>query len=210
MRNAHKQAYVADDRPSLRRILTISTAAIGFVLFLASPAKLAMGQNPTAGSQQTPSEIPEIEVDDDSTGQIGTYQPGGATVTADNAFFQNLGTNGRTCFTCHQPQNGWTISAAGAQARFNASEGMDPLFRLVDGATCPTADVSSLQARKDAYKLATAKGLIRIAISLPPNQFTSTREFEVSKVDDPYQCTSLASKTNGTLSMYRRPLPASL
>src|SRR5215470_4611649 len=166
MRNAHKQAYVADDRPSLRRILTISTAAIGLVLFLASPAKLAMAQNSTAGSQQTPSEIPEIEVDDDSTGQIGTYQPGGATVTADNAFFQNLGTNGRTCFTCHQPQNGWTISAAGAQARFDASSGTEPLFRLVDGATCPTAKVTTLKDRRQAYKLLTDKGLIRIGIPL--------------------------------------------
>ena len=43
-----------------------------------------------------------------------TDQPGGATHTASNPFFQNLGTNGRTCFTCHQPQTGWTVSAASA------------------------------------------------------------------------------------------------
>ena len=30
-------------------------------------------------------------------------------------------------------------SAASAQARFSATNGSDPLFRLVDGATCPTA-----------------------------------------------------------------------
>jgi cytochrome c peroxidase len=65
-----------------------------------------------------------------------TFQPGGATVTPQNPVFSNLGTNGRTCFSCHQPQDGWTVSAASVQARFYASFGTDPIFRLVDGATC--------------------------------------------------------------------------
>jgi cytochrome c peroxidase len=166
-------------------------------------------QDPTASSQQTPSQIPEIEADGDPSGRIATYQPEGATVTANNAFFQNLGTNGRTCFTCHQPQNGWTISAAGATARFQASSGTDPLFRLVDGATCPTDNVSNLQQMQQAYQLLTGKGLIRIGIPLPSN-----RQFEVSKVDDPYNCTTnpatglARNKKSGVLSMYRRPLPA--
>jgi cytochrome c peroxidase len=166
-------------------------------------------QDATASSQQTPSQIPEIESDGDPNGQIATYQPEGATITADNAFFQNLGTNGRTCFTCHQPQNGWTISAAGAAARFQASSGTDPLFRLVDGATCPTDKVSNLQQMQQAYQLLTGKGLIRIGIPLPSNP-----QFEVSKVDDPYNCTTnpatglAPNKKSGILSMYRRPLPS--
>ena len=41
-----------------------------------------------------------------------------------------------------------------------------PIFRLVDGATCPSANVSTLQAKRQAYKLLTDKGLIRIG--LPP------------------------------------------
>jgi hypothetical protein len=76
------------------------------VFLLSGPAGVASGQSSAAGLQQTPSEIPELQVDDDPTGKIATYQPGGATNTTDNAFFQNLGTNGRTCFTCHQPHAG--------------------------------------------------------------------------------------------------------
>ena len=167
MRNVPKETD--NVHPVLCRTLTISTAGIAFVLLLGSPAELALGQTPAAGSQQTPSEIPEFEVDGGPTGKIATYQPGGPTDTASNAFFQNLGTNGRICFTCHQPQNGWTISAAGAQARFAAGSGTGPLFRLVDGATCPTADVSN---PNEAYKLVINKGLIRIAIQLPPNHPT--------------------------------------
>src|SRR6516165_5971480 len=150
-----------------------------------------------------------IDVDGDASGQIATFQPGGVTPTT-NAFFQNLGTNGRTCFTCHQPRDDWTVSAASAGARFQASAGNDPLFRLVDGATCPTADISTPLAKGEAYKLLIEKGLIRIGLPLPP---ASKLQFEVTHVDDPYGCTTnpatgLVSNTTGIVSVYRRPLPA--
>src|SRR5262249_7959752 len=51
------------------------------------------------GTQSTPPVIPESKTDLDPTGAIGTYQPSGATQTSANAFFQDLGTNQRTCLT---------------------------------------------------------------------------------------------------------------
>jgi cytochrome c peroxidase len=162
------------------------------------------------GSQPTPPIIKKLDIDDDPGGRIATFQPGVATITANNAFFQNLGTNGRTCGTCHQKQNGWTVSAAGVRDRFTDSAGTDPIFRLVDGATCPTDNVSTLSAKRRAYKLLLDKGLIRIGLPLPsaPNL-----EFSVASVDDPYGCTTnpatgLTSPTTGIVSMYRRPLPS--
>jgi cytochrome c peroxidase len=104
-----------------------------------------------------------------------------------NPFFQDLGTNGRTCFTCHQPQTGWTVSAASVEARFKESSGTDPVFRLVDGATCPADDVSTLAARRNAYALLTNKGLIRIGLPLPS---PAILQFEVTSVSDPYNCTT--------------------
>jgi len=143
-------------------------------------------------------------------GGMATFQPGGPTFTPLNAFFENLGTNGRSFFTCHQPQNGWSMSAASVSTRFKASGGTDPIFRLVDGATCPTDDVSTLKAKREAYKLLIGKGLIRIALPLPQ---APDLQFEVTKVDDPYHCTTnkdtgLTSKTAGIVSMYRRSLPS--
>lgn len=161
-----------------------------------------------AGPQPTPPVIPKFELDADPRGTIGTFQPGVATITSNNAFFQNLGTNGRTCLTCHQPATGWSVSAANVRARFQASGGRDPIFRLVDGATCPSDSISTPAAKATAYKLLLSKGLIRIGIPLP-----TSSEFAVSHVDDPYGCTTnpetgLTSPTTGILSMYRRPLPA--
>ena len=94
------------------------------------------------GAQATPFVIPELEIDRDPGGAIASFQPNGPTLTAKNGFFQNLGTNGRTCFTCHQPQDGWSLSAQHARDRFYANPN-DPLFRLVDGANCPSDDVST-------------------------------------------------------------------
>jgi hypothetical protein len=43
-----------------------------------------------------------FDMDKDPNGEIASFQLGGPTTTAMNA----------TCFTCHQPQNGWTVSVA--------------------------------------------------------------------------------------------------
>jgi cytochrome c peroxidase len=134
---------------------------------IAHAQKMRVFRDADRGSQPTPPLIPRFEAEADPSGKIATFQPGGPTFTALNPFFQNLGTNGRTCFTCHQPQSGWTVSAAGVHARFDASGGTDPIFRLIDGATCPTDDVSTLAAKREAYKLVIAKGLIRIGLAMP-------------------------------------------
>jgi hypothetical protein len=162
------------------------------------------------GVQQAPPVIPRFEIDRDPSGAVASFQPGGATFTFNSAFFQNLGANGRTCFSCHQPQSGWTVSAAGVAARFAQSGGTDPIFRLVDGATCPSDDVSTPAAKRHAYSLLIDKGLIRIGLPMPD---PSILQFEVTSVVDPYGCnsssvTGLTNPTNPTFSIYRRPLPS--
>jgi len=163
--------------------------------------------DPTTNTQQTPSVVPQMQIDDDPSGKIATFQPSGAIQTATKAFFQNLGSNGRSCFTCHQPQDGWSLSAQHAQARF-AADPNDPLFRLVDGATCPSDDVSTLDAKRVAYSLLTKKALIRVGLPMQ-----STMEFQILHVDDPYACntnavTGLTGSKSGIVSVYRRPLPS--
>ncbi len=158
--------------------------------------------------QKTPAVIPAMATYKDPSGLIGSVNANGPTVTADNAFFQDLGTNGRTCFSCHQPDSGWGISSDSIERSFKESDGKAPIFRPVDGAVCPTADTSTEAARRKAYRLLTEKGLIRIAIGIPKGA-----EFSVKPVNDPYGCntdpaTGLTSPTSGLVSVYRRPLPS--
>lgn len=115
-----------------------------------------------------------------------------------SAFFQNLGTNGRTCATCHAESDGWTIVPSHVQARFDATAGADPIFRTNDGANCPTADVSTLDAKRTAYSMLLNKGLIRVSMGVPAGA-----EFTIESIDDPYHCA-----TPGALALFRRPLPA--
>ena len=64
-----------------------------------------------------------------------------------NAFFRDLGTNGRACSTCHQFSDGMSVTPEHIQLRFRQSSGADPIFRPVDGANCDNLDVSTLAAR---------------------------------------------------------------
>jgi cytochrome c peroxidase len=130
------------------------------------------------------------------SGYAATYSTAGFIDTA-NPFFQNLGSNGRSCASCHQQGEGWTVTPEGVQRRFHASRGTDPIFRLNDGANSPAADVSTVAARRAAYSMLLSKGLIRVGIGIPENA-----EFDLFKVDDPYGYASAKE-----LSLFRRPLP---
>jgi cytochrome c peroxidase len=123
-----------------------------------------------------------------------------------NEFFQDLGTNGRRCVSCHLPTAGWTISPAEVQKIFNETDGgaiddgfgLGAMFRTNDGANSPEADVSTLEARRIAYSMMLTKGLIRVSMPVPANA-----EFELVAIDDPY-----GHSTPDDVSMFRRPLPS--
>jgi len=132
-------------------------------------------------------------------GASQTYSTNGGGIDLTGPFFQSLGTNGRTCATCHRPGDGMSVSAASVQLRFFLTQGRDPIFQPVDGSNCNhNIDVSTLAGREAAYSLLRTRGLIRIAIAVPANA-----DFQVVNVNNPYGCNE-----TDTISMYRRPLPA--
>src|SRR6185312_4590065 len=104
-------------------------------------------------------------------------------VDTHNPFFLPEGSNGRACVSCHVQASGWSITPPELQQRFLRTNGTDPVFRPVDGATCNSDDVSTVWARQSAYRLLLTKGLIRIQLSVPPGG-----DFHVTAVDTPYAC----------------------
>ncbi|HUK37107.1 MAG TPA: hypothetical protein VLV86_24495 [Vicinamibacterales bacterium] len=117
----------------------------------------------------------------------------------DNPFFQDLGTNGRSCVSCHQPDQGWTVAPPQIRERFALTRGLDPIFRNNDGSNCENADISTLRKRRDAFSLLLAKGVIRVGLDVPAGA-----DFFIEDVDDPYNCGAPLTQA----SMYRRPLPS--
>ena len=133
----------------------------------------------------------------DPAGALRTISTNGA-IDMTGPFFQSLGTNGRSCVSCHVPSEAWSITVPGVRERFEKTNGLDPIFRLNDGANSPTADVSTVRARKKAYSMLLNHGVIRVEQSIPANA-----EFQLMFADDPYHYASASE-----LSLFRRPLPS--
>jgi cytochrome c peroxidase len=132
-------------------------------------------------------------------GASQTYSATSGGIDLTGPFFQSMGTNGRTCGTCHEPNDGMSISAADVDLRFYLTQGTDPIFRTVDGSNCDhNIDVSTFKGRESAYSLLRTRGLIRIPLAVPANA-----DYQVTNVSNPYGCNE-----TDTISMYRRPLPA--
>ena len=165
-----------------------ATCAYVFLFAGLFPAPRATGQS-----------LPNLYPFPNSSGLLATYNALGQPIDLTAPFFQPLGANGRSCGSCHRPAQGWSLSADELRVRFEATQGLDPVFRTNDGSNCDhDIDTSTLGGRRQAYSLLLNRGLIRIALSVPADA-----EFRVAGVVNPYGCGDPA-----VLSVYRRPLPA--
>ncbi len=187
----------------------------------------------TFGNETLPVTIPAKGTAADPAGSLGFIAPGAVKTMGpgEHPFFKSLGTNGRSCGTCHQPSQAMSVTAKDIQSRFKRFGVKDPIFAPVDGANCPTL-VPENETKPSRYfggrrgrgmKSASAKarslllndGLIRVFMPLtapkpPSNPFT------IKVVHDPYGCNSAGNPNsfvvddNGNkipiYSMYRRPL----
>jgi len=155
------------------------------------PTPLSPGLAPTA-DQTT---VRQFNTDNLS-GQMATVSTTGS-IDLGNPFFQSLGTNGRSCATCHLQSDGWGLSATAVQAVFAANGPTDPLFASVDGANCPSVTPAAGAA---GHSLLLSHGLIRVGLTVPAGA-----EFTITAASDPYGCALAGSPA--AVSVYRRPLP---
>ena len=135
---------------------------------------------------------------DDPSGQIATVSTTGS-IDFGNAFFQSLGTNGRSCGSCHLQGSAWGLSAEAVRAVFASSGGADPLFAAVDGANCPNVTPADGAA---GHSLLLGNGLIRVGMTVPTG---GSVDYTIAAVHDPYGCA--LQGTPLTASVYRRVLP---
>ncbi len=137
----------------------------------------------------------------DPTGVVATYNTAGPIdESAKNPFFQALGTNGRSCGTCHLAKDAFGLSGSSIRALYAQSRGADPLFAVVDGANCP----QNASVDPQSHSLLLQNGLIRISMQVPANS-----QFQIQVYRDPYGCAITTDPTTNvqTVSVYRRPLP---
>lgn len=178
---------------------------------LSSNGKPALYTGPRWWPPGSGGEFPEMISYEDETGIISTYNTAGPTDTTGHPFFEAIGSNGRACVTCHQPSDGMTLSVKTIQERWKDSDGNDPLFAAIDGSNCPDLP----QKLKSSHTLLLEHGLFRIFRPWPPKRFggkTIAPEFSIEVVHDPTGCntgpTYGLNSTNPSISVYRRPRPA--
>jgi len=176
------------------RIIEASSLAIALLI-----AGCFVTQAGTAGSG-------DIIVTEDPVGKLGTTSTNSFNGGSTNGFFTPLGTNGRSCNTCHVSDNAWTFSPDHAK-QIARSNFRDPLFAPVDGSDCPPPLAPIPPQLPDARNssMVLNYGVIREQISIP-----SGADYSLYAATNPKHCLIPpgSSAISGDLLIFRRPLPA--
>ena len=144
--------------------------------------------------------LPPSKDFEDPSGQLRLLNKSGEIQTKDHPFFTPLGSNGRSCVTCHQPTSAMSLSLDLIRQRWVDTDGKDPLFAAIDGSNC--ADLR--QDKEESHSLLLERGLFRIALPWPPVSDSGELfkpEFRIEVLRDPTGC----NKSPGSISVYRRP-----
>jgi hypothetical protein len=144
--------------------------------------------------------LPPSKDFEDPAGQLRLLNTSGEIQTKDHPFFTPLGSNGRSCVTCHQPTSAMSLSLDLIRQRWVDTNGKDPLFAAIDGSNC--ADLP--QDKEASHSLLLERGLFRIVLPWPPITASGELfkpEFRIEVVRDPTGC----NKTASSISVYRRP-----
>ncbi len=136
-----------------------------------------------------------VDVTLDGLGASASLSQTRIDLSANNAFFHDFGTNGRTCGTCHHESLGWSLTPEFARRQpVNA-----PLFAF-DGSDCLPPGVANLNSVASSTQML-SKALFRIDLPIP-----ATADFVLDAAIDPIGCPTPPDASD--LRMYRRPLPS--
>jgi len=137
---------------------------------------------------------------DDPSGKLRLLNKSGEVQTNGHPFFTPLGSNGRSCVTCHQPTSAMSLSLDLIRLRWADTNGKDALFAAFDGSDCPDFP----QDKEESHSLLLKRGLFRIALPWPPVAASGQLlkpDFRIEVVRDPTGC----NKKTASISVYRRP-----
>jgi cytochrome c peroxidase len=112
-------------------------------------------------------------------------------------YFQAQGSNGRSCASCHTPEEAWSINPGTLQRLFDETGGTHPVFNPLDANNPLTGNFSTVEGRRAAYSMLLSRGVFRRGGAL-----RSPREWNLIAVDDPHGFATLTR-----LVQWRRAMP---
>ena len=139
--------------------------------------------------------------------------PGGAgatfstqgSVDLTGEYFQAQGTNGRSCASCHIPEEAWGINPGTLQRLFDETGGTHPVFNRLDANNPDAGDFSTIEGRRAAYSMLLSRGVFRrggAPMSTRREDGTLVREWDLVAVEDPHGYANL-----NRLVHWRRSMP---
>jgi hypothetical protein len=169
-------------------------ALLGLACALAyDPAFGLVGAAGPEPQDTTPNNRPERN----PGGKAATFSTRGS-VNLTGEYFQPQGTNGRSCATCHVPEEAWSITPGTLQHLFDESGGTHPVFNELDANNPDVTDGSStVEQRLAAYSMLLSRGVFRRGGTPRANS-----EWELIAVDDPHGYANL-----NRLVHWRRAMP---
>jgi cytochrome c peroxidase len=130
-------------------------------------------------------------------GKAATFSTRGS-VNLTGEYFRPQGTNGRSCATCHVPEEAWSITPGTLQHLFDESGGTHPVFNELDANNPDVIDGSStMEQRLAAYSMLISRGVFRRGSTPRANS-----EWELIAAEDPHGYANL-----GRLVHWRRAMP---
>jgi hypothetical protein len=139
-----------------------------------------------------PNNLPHLNANGFST----TFSTEGF-VDLTSEYSQAQGTNGRSCQTCHIPQQAWAINPGAIQLLFFLTGGTHPIFNPLDADNPDTADFTTVAGRHAAYTMLMTRGVFRRG-GAP----RAEREWDIVAVDDPH-----GFANSNRLVQWRRVMP---
>lgn len=183
---------------SSRRLGRRIRAAVAGALLLGSAWGLAYdrgaGQVGAAGAQSQDA-VPNNHPERNPGGKAATFSTRGS-VDLTGEYFRAQGTNGRSCASCHRPDEAWSVTPGTLQQFFDETGGTHPVFNPLD-ADNPNADLSTPEARLKAYSMLLSRGVFRRGGAPRPNS-----EWELIAAEDPHGFAGLTR-----LVHWRRSMP---
>ncbi len=144
--------------------------------------------------------IPNLQHFRDATGAVATFNTAGnGNINEKNAFFQNQGTNGRSCLSCHhQPAQAFSITPAAVQEVQSPDAWSGSPLRGSRWRKLP--HWQGKRRRRSQFVVAER-------FLIPGRHLCTRPQFTIEAVHDPYHCAITFDKTTGTpiVSVYRRP-----
>ena len=166
-------------KPTQTHVLTVSRClTVAIIASIAATGGMLAAVGVTQADEPAANQL----TSSDSSGVLRTVSTAGE-IDTNNPFFQDLGTNGRTCFSCHRPAQAWSVTPEELRDRFAQNRRPRP--------DLPHQRRVQLRGRRRLDACRRAGGIQPAADERTDPRRTAVppgAEFEIVDVDDPYDC----------------------